>query len=175
MQLDPDEIRDYRQEAFFDKRESSEVDPFKIFLAVLAAILMAWFIRAVYVEWQIRQVLDNFNQQIVVMNAESQRAMELSQLRAKAAEDERTRIEEEKTYQQKVAKYQLEQNRQAVITNAINDKNRKVQAWDDYYKPAKGCESSNDNKDLMKCGNDYARAKKSFEAQWASAQSSPSN
>lgn len=175
MQIDSDEIRDYRQNAFLNPKKSNEADPLKIFLAVLAAILVAWFIRAAYVEWQLRQVLETFNQQVMVINANAQRDIELSRIRGQVAAEERARIQQEKIYQQKLAKHQLELDRQATINHAISERERKAQAWADYYKPAKGCEPSNDNKDLMMCANDHARAKKNFEAQWASGQFSQSN
>jgi hypothetical protein len=71
LQLDPDEIRDYRQEAFFNENKSKALSPVSIFLAVLAAILVSWFIREAYVEWQIKQALEVFNQQMNVMNQQS--------------------------------------------------------------------------------------------------------
>ena len=170
MQLDPDEIRDSRQYAFLNPKRSNEVDLFKLFLAVLAAILVAWFIRAAYVQWQLRQVLETFNQQVTAINANAQKNIELSQVRSQAAAEERARIQQEEIYQQKLAKRQLELDKQAVINHAVNERNRKAQAWADYYKPAKGCEPANDNKDLMMCANDHARARKNFEAQWANDQ-----
>lgn len=175
MQLDSDEIRDAWQYAFLNPKKSNEADPFKLFLAVLAAILVAWFIRAVYVEWQLRQVLETFNQQVTVINANAQKDIELSRIRNQAATEERARIQQEKVYQQKLAKHQLELDQQAAINHAINERDRKAQAWADFYKPAKGCEPSNDNKDLMMCANDHARARKNFEAQWANDQLLQSN
>jgi hypothetical protein len=41
MQLDKDELRDYEQRAFFEKKEVSETNPLNIFFAVLAAILVS--------------------------------------------------------------------------------------------------------------------------------------
>lgn len=172
MQLDSDDIRDAKLYAFSKPKKSNEIDSFKIFLAVLSAILVAWFLRAAYVEWQLRQALEKFNQQITVINANTQRDIELNRLRIQAAAEERAKIQQEAIYQQKLAKKQFELEKQAAINQEIDLKNRKAQAWVDYYKPAKGCEPSNDNKDLMMCANDYARAKKNFETQWASNQQS---
>lgn len=170
MQLDPDEVRDCRHYSFMNPRRSSDTDPLKIFLAVLAAILVAWFLRAIYIEWQIRHALEVFNQQAALIGANMQRDIQRSQTLAKLEAEERTRFLQEKSHQERLAKHQIELNKQAAIERGINDRNKKEQAWTDYYKPAKGCEPSNDNKDLMKCANDYARAKKSFEVQWSNEQ-----
>jgi len=175
LQLDTDEIRDARQYAFLNSKESNKTEPFNIFLAVLAAILVAWFIRAAYVEWQLKRTLETFNQQMAVVNANLQRDMELSQIRSRAEVEERARVQQEKDYQQRLAKHQLALAKQAAIDQAINERDRKAQAWADYYKPVKGCEPSNDNKDLMLCANDHARAKKNFETQWGNDQFSRSN
>lgn len=56
MQLDQDEVRGYEQRAFFEKKDFKDLNPLSIFFAVLAAILVSWFIREAYVEWQLRQV-----------------------------------------------------------------------------------------------------------------------
>ena len=175
MQLDPDEVRDYRHYSFMNPRRSRDTDPLKIFLAVLAAILVAWFLRAIYIEWQVRYALKEFNQQMALIEANMHRDMQRNQIRAKLEAEERTRALQEKAYQERLAKHQLKLEEQAAIERGINDRSKKEQAWTDYYKPAKGCEPSNDNKDLMKCANDYARAKKSFEVQWANEQLSQSH
>ena len=64
MQLEPDEIRSYQQDSFFNQntKKPNEVNPFTIFLSVLAAILFAWFIREAYIEWQVKQALSFFDQ-----------------------------------------------------------------------------------------------------------------
>lgn len=151
MRLDPDEIRDARQYAFSSPKQPIETDAFKIFLAVLSAILVAWFLRAAYVEWQLKLALEKFNQQITASNAKALREIELNRIHIQAAAEEQARIQQEAIYQQKLAKKQLELEKQAAINQAIDLKNRKAQAWAGYYKPAKGCEPSNDNKDLMMC------------------------
>ena len=79
MQREPDEIRSYQQDSYFNQntKKPKEVNPFTIFLSVLAAILFAWFIRAAYIEWQLRQVLEVFNQEINLVNEQSLRNIEI--------------------------------------------------------------------------------------------------
>lgn len=172
MKLDPDELRTYRQDSYFDKKESNETNPITIFFAVLGAILVSWVIREAYVEWQVRQALTMFNQQMAIINDQSQRSIQNMQIQSQAyqeAANQRAQIEQEKIEQKKLDALQLERDKKAAIMAEIDLKNKKDQDWNAFYKPIKGCESSNDNKDLMKCGNDYARAKKAFEAQWTSS------
>ena len=175
MQLDPDELRSYRQDSYFDKKQSNETNPMAIFFAVLGAILVAWIIREAYVEWQVRQALAIFNQQMATINEQSQRSLENIQIQSQAyqeAANQRARIEQAKIEQKKLDELQLERDRKAAIAAEVDLKIKKEQDWEAFYKPIKGCESSNDHKDLMKCGNDYAKAKKSFEAQWKNTDSS---
>jgi len=46
----------------------------------------------------------------------------------------------------------------------------KENAWKSYYEPISGCESNNPNRETIKCGNDYLKAKKEFEAEWLKKQ-----
>lgn len=175
MQLDPDELRTYRQSSYFDEKKSNETSPIAIFFAVLGAILVSWLIREAYVDWQVRKALTIFNQQMAIISEQSQRSMENIQLQSQAYQDaanQRAIIEEEKLHQKKLYELQLERDKKAAIMAEIDMKNKKEKDWIAFYKPIKGCESSNENKDLMKCGNDYAKAKKAFEAQWANTNSS---
>lgn len=162
MQLDPDEIRSYQQTKYFENNKSSP-DPFAIFIAVLAAILVAWFIRVAYVEWQIRQVVNIFNQEMVLLNQQSQKSIERMQIDARlrqqaALEHERLKVE---------IKQQEELSNRAAIQAEIDLAKSKEQAWKRFYKPISGCESSNNDKDFIKCGNDHAKAIKRFESQWS--------
>lgn len=172
MQLDPDEIRSYQQQAFFEKDKSAEITPFAIFLAVLAAILVAWLIRAAYVEWQARQAIAMFNQQMQALHEQTTKSIERMQIRQQrimAEAQEKARLKEEAAYQQKLAIRQMDLDRRAAIAAKNEMAMKKEEAWKNYYKPAKGCESENPNIDLIKCGNDHAKARKLFEASWASA------
>lgn len=162
MQLDQDEIRSYQQTKYFENTKSVP-DPFAIFIAVLAAILVAWFIRVAYVEWQIRQVVNIVSQEMVLINQQSQKSIERIQIEARlrqeaALEMERLKVE---------IKQQDELDRRAAIQAEIDLAKSKEQAWQSFYKPIPGCESSNNNKDFIKCGNDHAKAIKRFESQWA--------
>ena len=168
MHLDPDEIRTFRQSSFFEEKKSSNVNPLTIFFAVLAAILVSWLIREAYLEWQVRQAVEIFNQQMANINSQAQRDLQRIQISAQIAQEavnEKARVEAGKVRLQKLAEHQLKLDRQAAISAERDIKDKKAQAWLNYYKPAKGCESSNANKDIIKCGNDFAKAKKSFEVQ----------
>jgi phosphoglycerate-specific signal transduction histidine kinase len=172
MKLEPDEIRNNAIDDFFNKDESKSnaVTPLTIFFAVLAAILVAWFIRAAYVEWQVRKAVELFNQQMANITYQSQKQMKQIQLQNQQRIEAARRAQEEKALQLKLEKRRVEQERQAAISAGINERRKKEEAWERFYKPVSGCEASNDNKDLMKCGNDYARAKKKFEELWANNQ-----
>lgn len=163
MQLDPDEIRDYRQESFFRENKSKALSPVSIFFSVLAAILVSWFIREAYLEWQVKQALEVFNQQMNIVNQQSQINLQRIQLQA----EQQSRAQAERAYQERLAKHQVELDKQAAIAKQIEERTSKAQAWSDYYKPSKGCDASNENKDLLKCANEHIRAKNNFEAQWA--------
>lgn len=120
MQLDKEDIKSYQQRTFFDAPPKNEVNPISIFLAVLAAILVAWFIRAAYIEWQVRQALEIFNQQMQIINAQSQQQMRNIQLRNEAMREkteERIRLQAEELRQQKLAAQQIDFEKRAAIEN----------------------------------------------------------
>lgn len=167
MKLDQDEIRGNNVNSvddYFNEPAPSPITPLTIFFTVLAAILVAWFLKSAYDEWQIRRAINVFNQQMSAVNYQTQKSLEQMQLRNQQKIEANQRAKEEKLMALEMLNRRNEQERQA----AINERRSKELAWENFYKPIRGCESSNDNKDLMKCANDYARAKKTFEAQWAS-------
>lgn len=169
MQLDPEDIKSYEQRNFFENDNKIEMSPITIFFSVLAAILVAWVIREAYIEWQVRQALAIFNQQMAVINEQSQQSMDRMQNQTLAIQqqaNERLRIEGENNRLLKLQEHQFELDKQAAIASELENKSKKEQAWVEFYKPIKGCESSNNDRDLIKCGNDYAKAKKIFEAKW---------
>ncbi|MFT5719285.1 MAG: hypothetical protein ACI9T7_003498 [Oleiphilaceae bacterium] len=160
MKLDRDDIpKHHLRNSFFDKPETKNVDGFTIFIAVLAAISVAFFLRAAYNEWQLRQAVEMFSQRLVATQKHNQQRIEVNK-----------KEREEQAFQQKMAKYRVEQSKQAAISAGIQERKAKVEAWENFYKPIKGCESTNDDKDLIKCGNDHLRAKAKFEKLWASGQ-----
>jgi len=169
MQLDQDEIKSYEQRAFFEKKENTELSPVTIFFAVLGAILVSWVIRQAYIEWQVQRALTVFNQQMQIMNAQSQQELQRFQIQseaARAAAQERVRLEMEAKEQQKLAAIQLENDKRAQELAVIQEKEAKEVAWKRFYNPIRGCESENPNRDAIKCGNDYIKARKRFESGW---------
>ena len=52
----------------------------------------------------------------------------------------------------------------------INERAKKDEAWKVFYKPTKGCEADNPNRETVKCGNDYIKAHDRFEASWLTNQ-----
>ena len=60
--------------------------------------------------------------------------------------------------------HQQELINQAEKEAEIEVRNNKVDAWLVFYKPSKECES--ENKNMINCGNEYARAKHKFETKW---------
>ena len=170
MQLDKEDIRSYEQRKFLDSPEKQDLNPLSIFFAVLAAILVSWLIREAYLEWQVRQAVEVFNQQMQIINAQSQQQMQNIQLqneemRAKAEEDARAKAEELR--QQKLAAQQLDNDKRNAIVAEIEERSKKEEAWAEAYKPVKGCEKDRPDRDAIKCGNDYAKAHRQFEASWA--------
>ena len=169
MQLEPDEIRSYQQDSFFNQntKKPNEVNPFTIFLSVLSAILFAWFIREAYIEWQVKQALSFFDQAMQLEKKQSQRNMEQIHqqlIAAQEAANERQRQAEAVAYQHKLALHQQELAKQAEKEAEIEARSNKADAWLAFYKPSKACES--ENKNIINCGNEYARAKNKFETQW---------
>lgn len=168
MKLEPDEIKNNSIDDFLDKDNgSTKLTPESIFVAVLAAILVAWFVKSVYVELRVRYELNKFNQEMAVISKRTQQRFQTMQLNNQQRIDENRKAREDKAHQLKMLKYRAEQQKQAVITAGIEERTSKAKAWERFFKPINGCEPSNDNKDLMKCGNDHAKAKKKFEELWA--------
>lgn len=170
MQLDKEDIRSYEQRKFLDSPEKTEVNPLSIFFAVLAAILVSWLIREAYLEWQVRQAVEAFNQQMQIIDAQSQQQLKNYQLqneaeKAKLEEEASARAEELR--QQKLADQQLDTEKRNAIAAAIDERIKKEQAWTETYKPVKGCDKENPDRDAIKCGNDYVKAHRQFEVSWA--------
>lgn len=162
MQLEPDEIRNYQQAAFFHQEHSraQALTPFTIFVAVLAAIVCAWALRAVYIEWQVRQALHVLNQEMLVINAQAQQQAEAMRLRNLHMQQ----AAEQRAYQQRLAAHQQLLAVQAEKAAKINLRNSKAEAWAAYYSPSPEC--ANDHQTLMVCANEHARAKKHFDLAW---------
>lgn len=173
MQLDDEDIKSYQQRAYFDSKPKQEVNPISIFFAVLAAILVSWFIREAYMEYQARKALEMLNQQLSIINEQTQRQFEKIQLQTEAMNaraQENTRLRAQALIEQKKIAQQIDLKNREEISNKVNEQIRKEQAWAVAYKPIKGCEKDNPDKDAIKCGNDYARAHRKFEASWISNQ-----
>lgn len=169
MQLDQDEVASYAQRAFFEKKETTALSPATIFFSVLGAILVSWVVREAYIEWQVQRALIVFNQQIQIMNAQSQQELQHFQLQseaARAAAQERVRIEMEAKEQQRLAAAQLDNDKRKQALAVIQEKEAKEVAWKKFYSPIRGCESENPNRDAIKCGNDYIKARRRFELAW---------
>lgn len=172
MNIDDEDIRSYEQRQFFQRKSTTsfQVDGLTIFFAVLAAIIAAWFIREAYERWQIEQAMKELNRQLQISAEQSNRAVKEMQLqqhyaytKAKEAarlEAENKQIEKERLRQQQLADQEL----RAIATKNLA---KKEQAWQKYYKPTTGCESANPNRETVKCGNDYIRARRNFEQIWS--------
>jgi hypothetical protein len=171
MQLDKDEIRDYEQRVFLDRdKNTNELNPLNIFFAVLAAILVSWLLRSIYIEYQIRQVANAFKQELEIIEKQSQIEMQKMHIRSELIRDEANRkaaLNEDRILQQKFLVRQLELDKEAEKTAILDEKTKKNEAWNVYYKPSKGCQSGSENIDLLTCGNEHAKARKNFEAAWA--------
>lgn len=163
MQIEPDEIRNFQQDCYFNQRtkNTTELNPFTVFLSVLAAILFAWFLRDAYIEYQAKQLLLEINKEMQIINEQQRLAME--QIRLESIADNEAR--EERAYQRKYALHQQMLANQAVKTAEIEARNKKADAWLAFYKPSKEC--TIESKNLINCANEHARAKNKFETEWS--------
>lgn len=163
MQLEPDEIRNYQQDYYFNQRtkKATELNPFTIFLSVLAAILFAWFLRDAYTEYQAKQLLVEINKEMQIINEQQLLAMEKIRLESIADKE----AIKERAFQRKYALHQQMLANQAVKTAEIEARNQKADAWLVFYKPSKECML--ENKNLINCANEHARAKNKFETEWS--------
>jgi hypothetical protein len=175
FELDPDEIRNPQQDAFFENESSSvsKMSEGSLFIlivsAILIAMLIAWFVKAAYVRWEVEQAIRLMNQNVQMINIQAQNASNQMNLQSQAAIrqlQEDAQRQKEEAYQKKLALHQIELNRQAVLAGEIEERNKKSIAWVNYFKPSPECISDNGS-NLMKCANEHAKAKKSFETQWA--------
>lgn len=75
MKLDKDEVRShYDQERFFEQQKyNSGLSALEIFIAVLAAIVVAWFLKEAYDRYQAKQALIHFNYQLQMLDAQMKR------------------------------------------------------------------------------------------------------
>ena len=170
MQLDKDEIDSYRQRQFFDEPKSSNINGTTIFFAVVGAIIFCWFLNGIYEDWQVRRALAVLNEQIAITEVQTKNELRKMQIRNeafKAENEESVRMQSEKNQLLKIQKHEAELEQQAFFETQLAARNTKEVARKSFYKPILGCESDNPNRDLIKCGNDYARANKTFEESWA--------
>lgn len=171
MHIDNDDVRSYQKRHIYDfeKPKSSNVTPFTIFVAVLAAIIAFWFIHNAYRQWQIEQAAKEFNLRLSILNAQSEKQLREIQIKRelemqRARDQEIKRAEEVlRAKQEALQKDLYEREQKALSLKQVSDKEA---AWKSYYKPVEGCESSNQNRDAIKCGNDYIKSRKQFEASW---------
>ena len=170
MQLDKDEIDSYRQRQFFDVPKSPNINGTTIFFAVVGAIIFCWFLKGIYEEWQVRRALAILNEQLAITEVQTKNELRKMQIRNeafKAQNEESIRMQAEQDQLLKIQKHEAELEQQAFFETQLAARNAKEVAKKSFYKPILGCESHNPNRDLIKCGNDYARANKAFEESWA--------
>lgn len=167
MKLDLDDIpKHHLRNDYFEKPQPAPVDALTIFLAVLSAILVAFFLREVYTEYQLRRAAAALTQTIEVNNQQLQQSVE--SIRRKQEANRQAQLE--RLNQQRLDKYRTEKQKQAAISASIEERRKKSDAWASYFKPSKDCESTNDNIDLIACGNAHLKAKKQFDKMWANEQ-----
>lgn len=143
-------------------RPKQSPDALTIFLSVLAAIIAAWALKAVYDEIQMRRAAAEFSRQMQIMNARMATEGPAYQYRqheqgvvypspAQQAALRKKLIEEQKAEQR------------AKATAALQARIAKGKAWEQYYHPSKECEPDYPDRNLMECANEHIRAKTSFE------------
>ena len=163
MNLDKEDIDSYQQRKYFDEPKSSNLNGTTIFFAVVGAIIFCWFLKGIYEDWQIRRAIAIFNEQLAISEAQTKNEFRKMQIR----KEERVRQEAEQIQLLRIQKHDAELEQQAIFEAQLAEKNAKEVARKSFYKPVAGCESDNQNRDLIKCGNDYARSNKKFEENWA--------
>jgi len=82
----------------------------------------------------------------------------------KARDHELKRAQEARRAKETALQMDLYQREQKALS--LKHDSDKETAWNAYYKPTVGCESSNQNRDTIKCGNDYIKSRNKFEASW---------
>lgn len=169
MKLDHEDLQTYQQRNFFENARPSSPDGITIFFAVLGAILTAWLIREAYMEWQVRRALHAFNEQIEISAQQTQKQLEQIRINNEAARlqaQQNVRLQAEE--QARLTRQQLQQqNEIREKTAALEiEKSRKEKAWKQYYRPVSGCEMDNPDRETVKCGNDFIKARRLFDAQW---------
>jgi hypothetical protein len=162
MKLDKEDVNNYYQRQYFDEPKSSNVNGATIFFAVVGAIIFCWFLKGIYEDWQIRRALTILNQQIAISEAQTKNELRKIQIQ----NEERIRLHAEHNERLRMQKHAAELEQQVIFDAQLAAKNAKEIARKSFYKPIAGCESENPNRDLIKCGNDFARANKRFEEDW---------
>lgn len=168
MQLDDDEAA-YHQPRFFEKPIKESPSALTIFLCVLAAIMASWGIKAAYEEWQVRRALAAFNQQMQAVQAQAKAQTERinAQIEARRYEVESKKLEAEAKAKAEIEMQQKEIEENRIRTSlAAMESERKEKAWKAYYKPSAGC-TADKNSSLVTCGNEYIKARREFEENWA--------
>jgi hypothetical protein len=162
IQLDTDELRTYERNNFFNQSKFRRSDPLIIILVVFITVLLSWFARVAFLEWETKRFVENVSQQMQAMNAQNLKHLEQIQMQAKV----RAEQELEKARQQKLQEHLKVLDQQAMVEAQINERNNKAEAWQVFYQPSAECKND-DGKNFMKCANEHARAMKNFEAAWA--------
>lgn len=146
-------------------RPKQSPDALTIFLSVLAAILAAWALKAIYDEIQMRRAAAEFSRQMQIMSnrmATERPAYQYKQPQqgvvypspAQQAAERKRLIEQQKAEER------------AKAAAVLEAKVAKERAWEEFYRPSKECAADYPNRDLMACANEHARAKKVFEQSW---------
>lgn len=96
-------------------------------------------------------------------------AKAMAKIQADAAAARQATLDRESRARQMKADAERQQiaARQAEVDAANREAAAKEVAWSRFYRPSKTCEPY-DMRATMECANEYARAKKAFEQQWAS-------
>ncbi|MPS47814.1 hypothetical protein [Methylobacillus sp.] len=153
-----------RDDYFSRPKQSS--DALTIFLSVLAAILAAWALKAIYDEIQLRRAAAEFSRQMQIMSnrmaterptyqyKQPQQGVAVYPSPAQQAAERKRLIEQQKAEER------------AKAAEVLEAKVAKERAWEEFYRPSKECESDYPGRDLMTCANEHMRAKSNFEKDW---------
>jgi len=143
-----------------------ETDYFKITLAVIAGIVLAYFLIQAVERWRINQALQEFNRQAEAMLRSTQ-----EETNRRMAEELRAR--ELAAFQEHVRKAEQDRTRAAQMRVEVESKKAALAAdearelaWKKFYTKPAHCDAAV-GPALVECGNQHIRARREFEQRYA--------
>ena len=106
--------------------------------------------------WIVQRTFENMADQATQMQIKAQQAAQQAMSRVKADQAERERQVRERADGERAAAAQRRE-----------DEARRERAWAKYYTKPSRCDNAPSDETLVQCANEYIRAKRAFEAEYA--------